>query len=185
MKVSTTSLDGMLVIEPQVFGDERGYFFETYSYERYKQHGIEEQFVQDNVSLSARGVLRGLHYQLPLPQGKLVYVLSGEVFDVAADIRLGSPTFGKWHGVTLSSKNKRQLYIPPNFAHGFVVLSETALFSYKCTDYYSPQSMGTIRFDDPALGIEWPVENPVLSDQDRQAPLLKDIAPESLPVYAE
>ncbi len=185
MNVHTTPLDGALVVEPEVFGDQRGYFLETYSHERYKQHGIKEQFVQDNVSFSGRGVLRGLHYQCPRPQGKLVCVLSGEVFDVAVDIRVGSPTFGKWHGVTLSSENNKQYYIPPNFAHGFVVLSETALFSYKCTDYYSQQTEMAIRFDDPEIGIAWPIETPVLSDKDRQAPMLKDIARESLPIYGE
>ncbi|MCP4603641.1 MAG: dTDP-4-dehydrorhamnose 3,5-epimerase [Proteobacteria bacterium] len=185
MNVLTTPLEGVLVVEPHVFGDQRGYFLETYSHERYKQHGIKEEFVQDNVSFSGQGVLRGLHFQRVQPQGKLVYVLSGEVFDVAVDIRVGSPTFGKWHGVTLSSENKKQYYVPPNFAHGFVVLSETALFAYKCTDYYSPETEVAIRFDDPEIGITWPLEAPVLSDKDRQALLLKDIARELLPVYSK
>ncbi len=185
MKVVETPLSGVVVIEPQVFGDERGFFMETYSRDRYKQHGITQRFVQDNVSFSRRGVLRGLHFQRPRAQGKLVYVLSGEVFDVAVDIRVGSPTFGKWHGVTLSAENKWQFYLPPDFAHGFIVTSDTALFTYKCTDYYAPEDESAIRFDDPEIGIDWPLQNPVLSDKDRRAPALKDIARGSLPAYRE
>lgn len=174
MNVSGTKLPGVFVVEPRVFGDSRGFFMESFNGKRYAEHGLPELFVQDNLSYSARGVLRGLHFQNPRPQGKLVCVLEGEVFDVAVDIRVGSPTFGEWVGVTLSSENKRQLYVPPDFAHGFVVTSEVALFFYKCTDYYAPESEGTVLWNDPGIGIEWPVENPTLSTKDRNAsPLLR------------
>ena len=175
MKVIETELPGVLIVEPKVFPDARGFFVETYNKERYVAGGIAADFVQDNLSFSSRGVLRGLHYQNPHAQGKLVYVLQGEVWDVAVDIRPGSPQFGRWTAVTLSSDNKRQFYIPPGFAHGFCVLSDTALFTYKCTDTYHPECDGGIRWDDPDIGIAWPIGEPLLSEKDRQQPLLKDV----------
>ena len=184
MNVIETTLPGVLVIEPRVFGDARGYFMETYNAQRYTQRGLEVGFVQDNLSYSRRGTLRGLHYQNPRPQGKLVYVLEGEVFDVAVDIRLGSATFGEWVGVRLSAENKRQFYIPPGFAHGFCVTSDTALFAYKCTDFYDAQADGGVCWNDPEIGIDWPVNDPLLSDKDRQAPRLKDVPRERL-VFGE
>jgi len=177
MKVLETPLAGALIIEPRVFGDQRGFFLETWSRSRYAEAGIDVDFVQDNLSSSRRGVLRGLHFQNPLAQGKLVYVLAGEVFDVAVDLRRGSPTFGGWHGVVLSGENKRQFWVPPGFAHGFCVTSETALFAYKCTELYAPQNERSIRWDDPDLAIDWPVTAPQVSDKDRVAPLLADIDP--------
>jgi dTDP-4-dehydrorhamnose 3,5-epimerase len=184
MKV--TPCDGLpevLVIEPRVFGDPRGHFLETYQAERYGDHGVPNGFVQDNISISTRGVLRGLHYQVGQPQGKLVCVLQGEVFDVAVDIRRGSPTFGRWVGMTLSSENYAQVYIPEGFAHGFCVLSETAVFHYKCTDYYAPKEERGIRWDDPTLAIEWPIAMPVLSGKDEAFPCLRDMPEEDLPVF--
>ena len=154
MEVKKTAIDGAYIIEPKVFGDQRGFFLETYSQKRYQDAGIPGIFVQDNLSLSRRGVLRGLHFQNPNAQGKLVSAPMGEVFDVAVDIRVNSPTFGKWVGVHLSGENKRQFWVPPGLAHGFVVLSETALFSYKCTQYYAPQDEHAIMWNDPDIGIE-------------------------------
>ena len=184
MKVTDTSLPDVLLVEPKVFGDGRGFFMESFSVARYADVGIREAFVQDNVSRSGRGVLRGLHFQHPHGQAKLVWVLEGEVFDVAVDVRVGSPTFGRWCGEYLSADNKRQLYIPAGFAHGFVVTSDTALFSYKCTDYYHPETERTLRWDDPRIGIEWPASDVELSAKDREAPLLDAIAPDLLPPYA-
>lgn len=183
MKVLETRLPGVLIIEPDVFEDHRGFFFESYSYKRYADAGIAEHFVQDNVSFSSKGVLRGLHFQHPAAQGKLVHVLEGEVFDVAVDIRRGSPAFGKWVGVSLSSENKRQFYVPPYCAHGFVVISDTALFAYKCTEYYSPATEGSIRWDDPEIGIDWPVDTPRLADKDANAPTLREVPEGKLPTY--
>ena len=183
MNVIETDLPGVLIVEPQVFGDERGYFMESWNGRRYEEAGLPGRFVQDNLSYSAHGVLRGLHFQNPQPQGKLVSVLRGEVFDVAVDIRVGSPTFGEWTGTTLSAGNKRQFYVPPDFAHGFVVTSEVALFFYKCTDYYAPSSEGIVLWNDPGIGIEWPVERPTLSERDRAAPPLREIPEGSLPRY--
>jgi dTDP-4-dehydrorhamnose 3,5-epimerase len=180
MNILETPLPGVLIIEPKVFGDARGFFVETWQAERYAAAGLP-RFVQDNLSLSSKGVLRGLHYQEPEAQGKLVHVLQGEVFDVAVDIRLGSATFGKWHGVTLSSENKRQFYVPAGFAHGFVVTSETALFAYKCTELYRPQYDHSVRWDDPAIGVSWPTSDPVLSAKDTDAPLLAEIPHVELP----
>mgnify|MGYP001820325502 FL=1 len=154
MKVEPGRIPGLLIIEPKVFGDERGFFMESYSRDRYAEAGVPAEFVQDNLSLSARGILRGLHLQHPNDQGKLCSVLQGEVFDVAVDVRVGSPTFGQWEGVTLSAENKRQFYVPPGFAHGFCVLSERALFSYKCTDFYSAESEIGVIWNDPDLGID-------------------------------
>ena len=183
MNVIETSLPGVLIVEPKVFGDERGFFMETYNAERYREHGLPGGFFQDNLSYSGRGVLRGLHFQNPNQQGKLVYVLEGEVFDVAVDIRVGSPHFGQWFGTTLSAENKRQLYVPEGFAHGFVVTSETALFVYKCTDRYNSAAEASILYNDPGIGIEWPVDSPSLSDKDAAAPRLADTPRERLPRY--
>lgn len=155
--VETCEIEGLKIITPKVFGDARGYFMETYQYEDYKAAGIPEVFVQDNQSASSRGVLRGLHFQKEFPQDKLVRVIKGEVFDVAVDLREGSPTFGKWFGVLLSEENKKQFFIPKNFAHGFLVLSDYAEFCYKCSDYYHPGDEGGLRYDDPEIGVEWPI----------------------------
>lgn len=183
MKVTPTRLPEVLLIEPAVFGDSRGFFFESWAKERYVAHGIDFEFVQDNVSSSSHGVLRGLHLQHPHAQGKLVSVLAGEVFDVAVDVRPGSPRFGQWVGVMLSAANHHQLYVPPGFAHGFCVTGETALFSYKCTDTYHRESELGVRWDDPEIGIEWPIAAPLLSDKDRAYPKLSDIATDTLPPW--
>jgi len=183
MKTIETKIPGLLIFEPAVFGDARGYFMETYSVNRYREAGIEESFVQDNISLSRKGILRGLHYQKPMEQGKLVQVLSGEVYDVAVDIRHGSPTFGHWEAVTLNDENKRQLYVPPGFAHGFVVTSESAMFMYKCTDLYNPSGEKTIAWNDPELGVVWPENDPILSGKDKAGILLSDLNEEDLPAY--
>lgn len=183
MKIIETSLAGCVVIEPAVFGDERGFFFETWNAERFGERGLPTKFVQSNVSSSSKGVLRGLHYQWPRPQGKLVSVLEGEVYDVAVDIRRGSPTFGRWEAVVLSGENRRQFWIPEGFAHGFAVLSERAVFSYLCTDVYVKEADAGVRWNDAKIAIDWPVSAPVLSAKDEAAPLLEDIAPERLPVY--
>ena len=183
MNVIETTLPGVVIIEPKVFGDERGFFMETWNQQRYVDAGIPAGFVQDNLSYSRRGVLRGLHFQNPNPQGKLVSVYQGEVYDVAVDIRRGSPTFGQWTAVTLSAENKRQFYVPEGFAHAFVVTSETALFSYKCTDLYNPKAEGSILWNDPDLAIDWPIDNPELSAKDREGKRLKDFALAELPTY--
>jgi dTDP-4-dehydrorhamnose 3,5-epimerase len=181
MKIISTDLEGALIIEPDVFGDHRGFFMETYHLERYRQNGIHSAFVQDNLSYSNKGTLRGLHYQIKHPQAKLVQVLWGEVFDVAVDIRPKSFTFGKWIGVTLSHENHRQFFIPKGFAHGFCVLSENALFSYKCSDFYSPHEEGGLLWSDPDLNISWPVKNPIVSEKDACYPRLCHISPQHLP----
>ena len=183
MKVIETSLPGCVVIEPAVFGDERGVFFETWNAERFGEHGLPVKFVQSNVSTSTKGVLRGLHYQWPRPQGKLVSVLEGEVYDVAVDIRRGSPTFGRWEAVVLSAANRRQFWVPEGFAHGFAVLSGHAVFSYLCTDVYVKEADAGVRWNDGAIGVDWPVSAPVLSAKDEKAPFLADIPEERLPVY--
>src|ERR1019366_54632 len=180
MNVITCEIPGLVVVEPKVFGDARGFFMETWNRQSCREAGLDWNFVQDNVSLSRRGTLRGLHFQNPAPQGKLVFVMQGEVFDVAVDIRRGSPTFGKWHGLVLSGENKRQFYIPGGFAHGFVVLSETAFFQYKCTEFYSPKDEMAIRWDDPDLGIEWPLKEPLLSERDSRGLRLRDVPTERL-----
>jgi dTDP-4-dehydrorhamnose 3,5-epimerase len=185
MKAIQTKLPGVLVIEPDVFGDARGYFFETFSGKRYEEAGLKLPFVQDNVSFSEKNVLRGLHFQNPNAQGKLVQVLSGKVFDVAVDIRVGSPNFGQWFGETLSVENHKQMYIPPGFAHGFCVLSDNTLFSYKCTDYYSPTTEGGIIWNDPDIGITWPADTTQISKKDANYPRLKDIPKNKLPKYGE
>lgn len=183
MKVVETKLPGVLILEPKVFGDHRGFFYESWQKTRYEEHGIIGEFVQDNVSYSRKGVLRGLHFQNPNSQGKLVSVIQGEVFDVAVDIRVGSPTFGQWEGVVLSGENHKQFWVPEGFAHGFCVLSDTAYFTYKCTMEYSPHNEGGIRWDDPELGIEWPINEVELSYKDQIYPNLKDIQAEKLPKY--
>jgi len=167
MKIIDTLIEDVKIIEPKVFGDSRGFFLETFEKKKYQQSlHINSEFVQDNHSRSGKGVLRGLHYQKENPQGKLVRVVRGSVYDVAVDIRPGSPTFGKWVGVTLSEDNKMQFWIPPGLAHGFVVLSDIADFEYKCTDYYNPQFEACLLWNDPQLGIKWPIENPILSEKD-------------------
>jgi len=169
IKVTTCEIEGLKVIEPTVFGDERGYFVETYNQNDFVEAGIDCQFVQDNQSSSKKGVLRGLHFQKEFPQDKLVRVVSGEVFDVAVDLREGSITYGKWFGVILSAENKKQFFVPKNFAHGFLVLSETAEFAYKCTDFYHPNDEGGIIWNDPDIGIKWPIPNDmelILSEKD-------------------
>jgi dTDP-4-dehydrorhamnose 3,5-epimerase len=183
MKVTRTRIPGVLVVEPQVFGDDRGFFYETWNQARYAEHGIGAAFVQSNVSRSARGVLRGLHYQWPNPQGKLVWVGEGEVWDVAVDIRRGSPTYGQWEACVLSAENRRQFWVPEGFAHGFVVLSEFATFSYLCTAPYDRAADAGVRWDDPELAVNWPVGAPTLSDKDARAPLLAEIAAERLPSF--
>ena len=184
MKVIQTELAGVSIIEPQAFDDNRGWLMESWSKERYEQTGIKLPFVQDNVSFSTQNVLRGLHFQYPHSQGKLVQVLAGEVFDVAADIRVGSPTFGRWVGENLSAANHKQLYIPPGFAHGFCVISDTVVFSYKCTDYYSPNCEAGIIYNDPDINIAWPVANAlIVSQKDAGYPRLKDIPKDKLPLF--
>ena len=167
--VETCGIEGLKIITPQVFGDARGYFVETYNYNDYKEAGIDQVFVQDNQSASKKGVLRGLHFQKEFPQDKLVRVIKGEVYDVAVDLRPDSPTFGQWHGVLLTEENKKQFFIPKNFAHGFLVLSDYAEFCYKCTDFYHPGDEGGLLWNDPAIGIEWPLQEGVeltLSEKD-------------------
>ncbi|NMW22881.1 dTDP-4-dehydrorhamnose 3,5-epimerase [Rhodanobacter denitrificans] len=183
MKVIETALPGALILEPQVFGDARGFFYESYNKAKWIEAGIDVNFAQSNVSRSARGVLRGLHYQWPNSQGKLVSVLEGEVYDVAVDIRRGSPTFGQSVGVMLTADNHRHFWVPEGFAHGFCVLSEFATFTYQCTALYDPKADAGIRWNDAALGIDWPLSEPLLSDKDGKTPLLEDVPPERLPVY--
>ena len=185
MKIISTSLPGVYIIEPQVYSDDRGFFLETYHQRKYADAGINCNFVQDNLSRSVHSTLRGLHYQLEHAQAKLIQVIRGVVFDVVADIRCGSPHFGHWAGFTLSDANKRQLFVPEGFAHGFCVLSETADVVYKCTDFYAPEDEGGIIWSDPDLVIEWPVSDPLLSEKDSQLPRLADVSPERLPLYKE
>jgi dTDP-4-dehydrorhamnose 3,5-epimerase len=170
-----TEIPGVILVEPQVHGDERGFFLETWHAERYREAGIAAAFVQDNHSYSRRGILRGLHAQSPHPQGKLVRVIEGEIFDVAADVRLGSPTYGRWVGFALSAKNFRQLWVPPGLAHGFCVTSEVAQVEYKCTDFYRPEAEFSLAWDDPDLAIDWPIRDPILSEKDRRAPRLREL----------
>ncbi|MEH2507224.1 dTDP-4-dehydrorhamnose 3,5-epimerase [Bradyrhizobium sp. AZCC 1578] len=183
MNVIATALPEVLILEPRLFGDQRGFFLETYQLPRYAEHGISLPFVQDNMSRSGHGVLRGLHLQNPFTQGKLVTALRGRVLDVAVDVRVGSPRFGRHVAVELSEENRRQLWVPRGFAHGFVVLSETADFFYKCDDLYSPKDEVSIRWNDPAIGINWGIEAPSLSAKDADAPLLKDV--KNLPMYGQ
>jgi dTDP-4-dehydrorhamnose 3,5-epimerase len=178
-------IDGVLIITPRVFEDRRGFFMESFNRRTYQEAGISEDFCQDNLSFSCKNTLRGLHYQFPHGQGKLVQVLLGEVLDVAVDVRRGSRTFGRAVQVMLSESNRRQVFIPKGFAHGFCVLSETALFAYKCSDFYAPECDRGLLWSDPVLGIEWPVKAPLLSVKDEHLPLLKDIRQEHLPEYKE
>ena len=179
ISVENCEIEGVKLITPQIFNDQRGYFMETYQYEQFKAAGIDTVFVQDNQSASTKGVLRGLHFQIEHPQDKLVRVIKGEVFDVAVDMRKGSATYGKWFGAVLSEENKKQLFIPKNFAHGFLVLSDYAEFCYKCSDFYHPGDEGGIRYDDPTIGVKWPIEEGmelILSDRDKKWGYLGDIA---------
>jgi dTDP-4-dehydrorhamnose 3,5-epimerase len=182
MRIIETSLPGVVVIEPVVFRDARGFFLEVYHEEKYRAAGIDVRFVQENHSRSVRNTLRGLHWQFRRPQGKLVRVIVGEIYDVAVDIRRGSPTFGRWASATLSAENFRQMFVPEGFAHGFCVTSEVAEVEYKCTDVYDAQGEGGLRWDDPALAVEWPIASPVLSARDRVHPAF-DAAREDFPIY--
>ncbi len=176
MIVEKTPIEGVLLVKPKVFGDKRGFFVETWQKQRYEEAGINLPFVQDNHSMSTKGILRGLHFQKKHPQGKLVMVSQGEVFDVAVDLRKDSPTFGQWFGALLTAENQHQLWVPPGMAHGFVVLSETAHFHYKCTDYYHPEDEGSIRWNDPDVDVKWPISfEPVVSEKDAKAPFFADI----------
>jgi len=179
MKVTETRLAGVLIIEPKVFGDSRGFFKETFQAERYREAGIEYTFVQDNYSRSQKGVLRGLHYQITKPQGKLVSCLKGAVFDVAIDVDPISGTFGQYVGIELTEDNNRQFWVPPGYAHGFCVLTDTADFQYKCTDYYDPSDEGGLIWNDPDVAIDWPIDQPLLSDKDSKLPTLKELANQS------
>ena len=184
MKITETSLPGVLLVEPRVFHDDRGFFLETYHHQKFTDGGLGATFVQDNHSKSSRGTLRGLHAQSRKPQGKLVRCIEGEIFDVAADMRVGSPTYGQWVGEILSAENFRQLYIPPDFLHGFLVLSETAQVEYKCTDVYDPGHEIGVIWNDPEIGIEWPFDGePLLSGKDAEAPTLAQIQ-DTLPRYS-
>jgi len=182
-RISKTALPGVLLIEPRVFEDKRGFFMETFHQSKYEKAGIEAVFVQDNYSHSTRGILRGLHYQLRNGQAKLVYVTRGEIFDVAVDIRKGSPFFGHWVGTTLSDKNRRQIFVPEGFAHGFCVLSETADVMYKCTGFYAPGDEYGVFWADPVVNIDWPIRKPILSEKDSENPNLSDIPQDHLPPY--
>jgi len=183
MDVIPTAVAGVLLIKPDIYRDRRGCFMETFHDRRYRELGIDRKFVQDNLSQSGRGSLRGLHYQIQQPQAKLVQAISGEIFDVAVDIRPGSSTFGQWVGQRLTGDNSHQLYIPEGFAHGFCVLSDEAVFMYKCTDFYAPEDEGGILWSDPEIAIDWPVSAPVLSEKDRSLPLLQDIEEHQLPRF--
>jgi len=183
MKIIETDIQGVLIIEPDAFGDKRGFFMESWQKERYCNAGITSNFVQDNISFSTSGILRGLHFQFENAQAKLVQVVKGEVYDVAVDIRYGSPTFGKYVSVRLSGDNKKQLFVPEGFAHGFCVLSEEAFFIYKCSNYYAPESEAGILWSDPDIAIDWPVNKPFLSEKDTKYPCLKDMSEKVLPLY--
>lgn len=184
MNVESSPLPGVLLIKPAVFGDHRGFFQESWNRQKFAEHGLNLDFVQDNLSFSRQGILRGLHFQNPKPQGKLVQVLQGGVFDVAIDIRRGSPNFGHWFGTVLSAENHLQMYVPEGFAHGFYVLSETALFAYKCTDFYDSKAEYSVRWDDPDIGITWPNNQPpIVSAKDEAAFRLRDIPEDVLPIY--
>ena len=181
MNIIPTDLDGVLIVEPDVYEDPRGFFMETYHRQRYQQFGIQPRFVQDNLSFSVKGTLRGLHYQKKHPQAKLVQVIKGEIFDVAVDIRPGSPSFGKWSGVYLSDINKHQILVPEGYAHGFCVCSESAHVWYKCSDFYRPEEEEGINWSDPDLKIDWPVNQPIISEKDQNFPCLRDQSPDRLP----
>ncbi len=180
MRLTELSLPGLTLVEPKVFRDSRGYFLQAWHSKEYRDAGFPDHFAQDNLSLSSKGTIRGLHYQKPFTQGKLVFVLMGVVWDVAVDLRVGSPTFGRWEGVTLSENGHEQLYVPPGFAHGFCVTSKEALVFYKCTDIYSPESEHGVAWDDPGLSIPWPAEEPLISEKDNTYPFLQDIPADKL-----
>lgn len=185
IKVTKTDIPGLIIIEPTVHGDNRGYFMETYNENDMKEAGVDVRFVQDNQSMSKKGVLRGLHFQKQFPQGKLVRVIRGAVFDVALDLRKDSPTFGKWHGVELSAENKKQFYLPPGFAHGFLVLSDEAEFCYKATDFYHPNDEGGIMWNDPEIGVKWPeVDEILLSEKDKVNMTLKEFIESGIVINA-
>lgn len=176
MKITETEIEGLLIIEPAVFGDERGYFYEAYNKAKYKDAGLNFNFVQDNVSKSSKGVLRGLHFQNPpFEQGKLVSVLQGAVLDVVVDIRKNSETYGKYYSIELSEKNKKQFFIPPGFAHGFKTIEDNTIFSYKCTNAYHKESEGSIMWNDPDLNINWEIENPIISEKDKVSPSFEEL----------
>ena len=183
MKFTKTTFPDIFLIEPDVFKDTRGFFMETYNQRKYAEAGIDQVFVQDNYSHSKYGILRGLHYQLKNAQGKLVFVITGEIFDIVVDIRIGSPRFGQLFGTYLSAENRRQIFVPEGYAHGFIVLSESADVIYKCTDFHTPGDEYGIFWADPTIGIDWPIRNPVLSDKDSKNPKLKEIPEELLPVF--
>lgn len=180
MKVIPTAIQDILVIEPQVFEDDRGCFLETFQVERFESAGLDSYFVQDNLSVSVKNTLRGLHFQISHPQAKLIQVISGEIFDVAVDIRPGSPSFGRWVGIHLSEHKKQLIFIPEGFAHGFCVLSESACVTYKCSDYYYANDEGGLLWSDPNIGIDWPLKNPIISDKDSQLPYITEIPPDKL-----
>lgn len=183
LKLINTSIPDVILIEPNVYNDSRGFFLETFHHRKYADVGIDQLFVQDNYSHSKQGIIRGLHYQLIHPQGKLIFVMKGEIFDVAVDIRQGSPSFGQWFGTSLSAENKRQMYVPQGFAHGFCVLSESADVMYKCTDSYDAKDEHGIFWSDETIAIDWPVKTPILSDKDNGFQKLTEISENDLPVY--
>lgn len=185
MNVVRTTLEGILIIEPEIFTDNRGYFMEIYQADRFHDAGFQEPFVQDNLSFSTKGTLRGLHFQIQRPQAKLVQAVTGEIFDVVVDIRPASKTFGQWAGILISQQNKRQVFIPAGFAHGFCVLSPTAHFLYKCTKFYNPDDEGGIIWSDPLIGIEWPIREPIISEKDRRYPPLSELPPDQLPGHKQ
>jgi len=183
MRIESTTLPGVVLIETAAYCDDRGYFLETWNQSRYADAGLSVDFAQDNLSYSRKGVIRGLHLQEPHPQGKLIHVLQGTIFDVAVDVRVGSPTFLQWVGVTLSAENRRQVFVPPGFAHGFSVMSDDALVVYKCTEVYRPLCELSVLWNDPKLAIRWPIAEPILSDKDRAAPRIEEIPVDRLPKY--
>jgi len=183
MKIKKLDLEGAMIIEPDVYPDGRGYFLETYQETRYRKYGIDVTFVQDNLSFSTKGTLRGLHFQYPHSQAKLVQVVRGEVLDIIVDVRYGSPSFGCWSGICLSEENHRQLFVPEGFAHGYCVLSDEAIFNYKCSDFYMPECEKGVLWSDPGIGIDWPIKTPMLSEKDGQYSLLKNIPNEDLPEF--
>ena len=185
MDVIATDIPDVKIVAPKVFPDERGHFLETYQRQRYDAAGISRAFVQDNLSVSVRGTLRGLHFQIRRPQAKLIHVISGAIYDVAVDLRPDSPTFKKWVGITLTGEDHRQMFIPEGFAHGFCVTSEEAFFSYKCTDYYAPEDEGGLHWSDPDIGVRWPLDAPIISGKDAGLPMLSQLAPAQLPGGAQ
>lgn len=185
LKIETTPMQGLLVIEPVVYADTRGHFLETFQQQRYREKGVPADFVQDNLAFSHKNVLRGLHFQVTYPQAKLIQAVSGEIFDVAVDVRPGSRTFGTWFAVRLSAENRRLLFVPEGFAHGYCVTSETATVMYKCSEYYHPEDEGGVLWSDPKIGIDWPVPQPVVSDKDARLPTLETLPPDQLPILKD